>query len=249
MPGPLGPAAVLAGPGAVAAAKHLAVRAATSPGVTSATLTAILFYWAFGKLPDWVKQDISFRNLLKNRDDLTQEEFEGLFSVVDKLQAIAGNIQDLDTDIPQIYAALLAFIQLSGQNKLQQLDYHQRSVRGNANNRSDGERETPVVDDDDDKSERSSSSSSAIANDDGFPESTTSTRDSLYEAAGHTLSLSSMRTDEMQTALQMASFAYYENSEVRLLAFVTDFRRHVAQLYGIRMRARLCRTQSESIAI
>ena len=206
MPGPLGPAAVLAGPGAVAAAKHLAVRAATSPGVTSATLTAVLFYWAFGKLPDWVKRDISFRNMLQNRSDLTQEEFEGLFSVVDKLQKIASNIQDLDTDIPQLYAALLAYIQLSGQNKLQQVDYH-RSI-------TTSQCESTANHDLDNKSECSSTSSSTIENGRDLPEFTTSTRDSLYESAGQPLDLSSLRSDDIQNALKMATFAYYEDSEV-----------------------------------
>eukprot|EP00535_Pseudo-nitzschia_heimii_P000871 CAMPEP_0197186596 /NCGR_PEP_ID=MMETSP1423-20130617/14221_1 /TAXON_ID=476441 /ORGANISM="Pseudo-nitzschia heimii, Strain UNC1101" /LENGTH=581 /DNA_ID=CAMNT_0042637951 /DNA_START=104 /DNA_END=1849 /DNA_ORIENTATION=+ len=204
MPGPLGPAAVLAGPGAVAAAKHLAVRAATSPGVTSATLTAILFYWAFGKVPEWVKRDISFKNLVRNKEDLSREDFEGLFSVVGKLQGIAGSIQDLDTDIPQIYAALLAFIQLSGQNKLQQLDLDHRRHRSA---RSGGDGETALDDDDDDDA-------SAVApDDDGVPESTASTRDTIYESSGRALALSSLRTDDIRTALKLASLAYHEDPE------------------------------------
>ena len=198
MPGPLGPAAIFAGPGAVAAAKHLAYHAATSPTVTSATLTAVLFYWGFQKLPDWVKEDISFRNLLKNRKEVSKEELAGLFSVVEKLQNIASNIQELDTDIPQLHAALLAFIQLSGQNKIRQVDYHHSSIGddigGTANHC-------------DDQSCSSSTSTSTPT--------MAITRDSLYENAGNALDLSSLRSDEIQTALQMATFAYYEDSEVR----------------------------------
>ena len=206
MPGPLAPVAIFAGPGAVAAAKHLAVRAATSPGVTSATLTSVLFYWAFQKLPDWVKEDISFKNLLKNREDLSKEQFVGLLSVVDKLQNIASNIKELDTDIPQLHAALLAFIQLSGQNKLQQLDLH-RPV-GNTRG------ETTVKEDREDISACSSSTTSTDANRSSSRISTTITRDSIYESAGNALDLSTLRSSEIQNALKMATFAYYEDSKV-----------------------------------
>jgi len=206
MPGPLAPVAIFVGPGAVAAAKHLAVRAATSPGVTSATLTSVLFYWAFQKLPDWVKEDISFKNLLKNREDLSKEQFVGLLSVVDKLQNIASNIKELDTDIPQLHAALLAFIQLSGQNKLQQLDFH-RPV-GNTRG------ETTVKEDREDLSACSSSTTSTNANRSSSRISTTITRDSIYESAGNALDLSTLRSSEIQNALKMATFAYYEDSKM-----------------------------------
>lgn len=192
MPGPLGPPAVLllAGPGAVATAKHLAYRAATSPSVTSATVTAVLFYWAFQKLPEWVKDDISFKNLLENNEELSKEEFVGLFSVVEKLHNVASNIQELDTDIPQLHAAMLAFIQLSGQMKLQQqLDYHQ--------SKEERKGETTVNDD---------SCNS--------PVSTTITRDSLYESAGNAVDMSILRSNEIQNALQLATFAYYTDFEV-----------------------------------
>jgi len=192
MPGPLGPPAVLllAGPGAVVTAKHLACRAATSPSVTSATVTAVLFYWAFQKLPEWVKDDISFKNLLENNEELSKEEFVGLFSVVEKLHDVASNIQELDTDIPQLHAAMLAFIQLSGQMKLQQqLDYHQ----------SKEERKGEIT-----------------VNDDSCnsPVSTTITRDSLYESAGNAVDMSILRSNEIQNALQLATFAYYTDFEI-----------------------------------
>ncbi len=210
MPGPLGPAAVFAGPGAVAAAKHLAVRAATSPSVTSATLTAVLFYWSFQKLPDWVKDDISFKNLLNNREDLSKEEFVGLFSVVEKLQKLASNINDLDINIPQLHAALLAFIQLSGQTKLIQVNHRQsRKIEEDeaaTNNESD---DLPACS----SSKTENSSSSQI--------STTITRDHLYECAGEALELSSLHTTDIQTGLIMAILAYYEDPKVCL--FVLQF--------------------------
>lgn len=179
------PAALIAGPGAVTAAKHLAVRAATSPSVKSATLFSVLFYWSFKKLPEWVKRDISFKNLLKNHEKITEEEFVGLFSVVEKLQKMASNIKDLDTDIPQLHAALLAYIQLSGQNKFHQLNYH-RSRRKNKVH-------TTINDQSDDESLDSV------------------TRDYLYESAGKELDLSSLRSSEIQHGIQMALYSYYED--------------------------------------
>ena len=212
MPGPLGPAAIIAGPGAVAAAKHLAHRAATSPTVTSATLSTILFYWSFQKLPDWVKDDISFRNLLKNRGELSKEEFVGLFSVVEKLQKIASNINDLDVNIPQLHAALLAFIQLSGQNKLLQVNYRQsiKTIRDHAT----------ISAEHDDSSACSSSTTSTAANSCSSQLSNTITRDYLYESAGNAFDISSLHSTEIRSGLQMSVFAYYEDPKVWLF-FVT----------------------------
>ncbi|KAG7359924.1 lipase class 3 [Nitzschia inconspicua] len=123
MPGP----AILAGPGAIAAAKHLAFQVATSVDATtvgSAALAVFLLYWCFHKLPDWIKKDISFRNLLRNRQEISKEEITGLVSVLEKIQHMMESIQEMDhahTEIPQLHAALLAFIQVSGQLKLEQI--------------------------------------------------------------------------------------------------------------------------------
>lgn len=118
----------------------------------------------------------------------------GLFSVVEKLQKIASNIQELDTDIPQLHAALLAFIQLSGQNKLKQL-------------------KMSINDDLEDQSACSSSTTSIMATSCSSPILPTITRDYLYESAGNALNLSSLRSDEIQNALKMATFSYYEDSK------------------------------------
>jgi Lipase (class 3) len=123
MPGP----AIIAGPGAMAAAKHLAFQMATSVDITtvgSAALTAFLLYWCFCKLPDWIKHDISFRNLLRNRQEISKEEITGLVSVMEKIQHMMESIQEMDhtqTEIPNLHAALLAFVQVSGQLKLEQI--------------------------------------------------------------------------------------------------------------------------------
>jgi hypothetical protein len=120
MPSP----AVLAMPGAIHAAKHVAMHAAACVDVTaltSATFAAILAQWLWKRLPVWIKEDISFRNLLKNRDQVTREELSHLGSVVDKLQELA-NSSSVKADIPQLHAAVLAYIQLSGQLKLAQIE-------------------------------------------------------------------------------------------------------------------------------
>jgi hypothetical protein len=101
---------------------------------------------------------------------------------------------------------LLAFIQLSGQNKLQQLNYH-RPV-GNTIG------EPAVNDNSEDLSACSSSTTSTTANSSSSRISTTITRDSVYESAGNALDLSTLRSSEIQNALKMATFAYYEDSKV-----------------------------------
>mmetsp|Transcript_66536 Transcript_66536/g.74532 ORF Transcript_66536/g.74532 Transcript_66536/m.74532 type:complete len:555 (+) Transcript_66536:169-1833(+) len=195
-----GPAVFFVGPGAVLAAKHMAwhamhiASAADITTLTSASFAAYLFYWGFQHLPAWVKEDISFRNLLKNRTDVSKEELMGLFSVVEKLQHVAGNISELDTDIPQLHASLLAFIQLSGQIKQQQIN--QRDSKEDVGQSMD----TEAMDGDDQFRH-------------SFPQTTTTIRDSLYETAGKALDISTLRSDEIQNALRMATFAYYEDSE------------------------------------
>ena len=204
MPGPV----IFAGPGAVAAAKHMAWHAmhiASSVDITtltSASFAAYLFYYVYQKLPAWVKEDISFRNLLKNRTDVSKEELMGLFSVVEKLQHVAGNISELDTDIPQLHASLLAFIQLSGQIKQQQIK--QRDSKEDV-----GQSVNTEATDGNDQSRHL------------FPQTTTTTtiRDSLYKTAGNALDISILRSDEIQNALRMATFAYYEDSEVCSFSF------------------------------
>ena len=211
MPGPLGPAAIF-GPGAVAAAKHLAVRAATSPSVTSATMTMIMFVWAFRKLPKWVRDDISFKNFVKNREDLSKDD---LFSVIEKLQELASKINELDTEIPQIHAALLAFVQLSGQTKLQQIEYYRSMKKGGG--------VVSMRDRDNCQDLLASSSSTESTSMDSYSSQTSipTTRDDLYQSAGIPLDLSQVRSIEVQTALKMATFAYYEDSEVCFFSLST----------------------------
>eukprot|EP00536_Pseudo-nitzschia_multiseries_P003658 jgi/Psemu1/236880/estExt_Genewise1.C_570071 len=211
------------GPGAVAAAKHLAVRAATvatSPGVTSATLSALVIYWAFQKLPDWVKKDISFRNLLKNRTDVSTEELEGLYSVVEKLRNVAGNIQELDIDIPQLHAALLAFVQLSGQIKIRQIEDYRSVMSDGGDERTGDDCDTDTTRQVSDDQQESANDASACSIHISAASAcvseispVTSTRDSLYETAGDLVELSRFRSNEIQNALRLATFAYYESSE------------------------------------
>ena len=134
----------------------------------------------------------------------------GLFSVVEKLQKIASNIQDLDIDIPQLHAALLAYVQLSGQNKLQQLKYHHQSSKQKRRN------EAAVNEDDkcDDASMGSSSTTSTTANSCCLHMSTSITWDYLYKSAGNPLELSSLCLSEIRDGAKKALLAYYEDPEV-----------------------------------
>jgi len=114
--------------------------------LSSATLAAWLvrYFWRT-KVPDWAKEDVSFRNLLLRRKkpstttittadgecerdgDLSasqkeEREMSNLSSVLEKLQALVDSVQ-LDDDHPtmlQQHAALLAFVQLSVQIKKQE---------------------------------------------------------------------------------------------------------------------------------
>jgi Lipase (class 3) len=183
MPGP----AVLAVPGAMVAAKHLAYRAATSVDLTtagSAAFAAFLVHWIWRKLPDWVKEDISFKNLLRNRRDMSGDELVGLFSVVGKIQSLANSIQNIHVEIPQLHA-VLAFIQLSGQLKLKQVQQVMKVSTQEVEARED-----------------------SCSHDDTWA----ATRDGAYENAGESFPLTSLRSEELREALTMATWAYHDDS-------------------------------------
>ena len=66
------PAALVgvAGPGAIAAAKQMAFHAAAYVDLyafTSATFAALIARMAWKRIPDWIKEDISFKSLLYYR--------------------------------------------------------------------------------------------------------------------------------------------------------------------------------------
>jgi hypothetical protein len=213
MPGPpVG--VVLLGPGAVAAAKHVAFQISTVVDLqtfASAATLSILCYWCFSRLPDWVRNDLSYRNLLRNRKDVSKEEISGLITVVDKIQQFLKSIKEgqnmeLD-DIPQLHAAVLAFIQVSGQLKLQQIN----RVNNNRKRQRQEERGDDHNGDDDDTSMQQPQKVKASATADATP------RDSVYEAAGNAVDINELRSEELQTALIMSTWAYYEDSMVGLI--------------------------------
>lgn len=108
----LGPAAY---PAAAAAAKTaMVVGAEVLPTVSSASLAAVLMKLAWNRVPDWIKEDVSFQ---KRSTDDTEEE-ERLSSVIEKLQALlATGSAKLTQPVPNLYAAILAYVQLTAQLK------------------------------------------------------------------------------------------------------------------------------------
>jgi hypothetical protein len=118
------PVALLAIPGAVEAAKQLAVGASAFldlTTITSATFGLLLANLAWRRTPDWIKEDISFRSLRRNNEEVEvvpTEELSHLGSVVDKLQELAKSAKV--NPVPQLHAAVLAFVQLSGQLKMKE---------------------------------------------------------------------------------------------------------------------------------
>ncbi len=124
MPGP----AALAVPSAMLAMKRLALQASAyySPelatAVTSATCAAMLAKWIWKWIPGWIKEDISFRTLfLLNYNEDDREELSHLASVLRSMHRMTSSMEEL-YEIPQLYAAILAYMQWSGQMKRLQLE-------------------------------------------------------------------------------------------------------------------------------
>lgn len=129
MPGPA--AAALIMPGAMAAAKRMAWEASVymaSPEaahLTSAAFAAFLAQWLWKRIPQWIREDISFRALIRSSNGKSdsrnqRDELSHLASVLESFTRVAQSIEKLH-NIPQIHATVLAYIQWSGQIKLAQL--------------------------------------------------------------------------------------------------------------------------------
>lgn len=126
MPGP----AVFAVPASVLALKRLALQASVyyTPEVASATTMAAIatvlakFIWRY--IPEWIKQDISFRTLFlskhRNGDDETREELTHLSSIIQSVHRFTKSMEE-GVHVPQLHAAVLAYIQWSRQMKQEQL--------------------------------------------------------------------------------------------------------------------------------
>lgn len=115
LPALLGPAAY---PAAAAAAKSAMVLGAeVLPTVSSASLAAVLLRLAWNRVPDWIKEDVSFQKR-NDADDNSSEQEECLSSVIEKLQALlATGSAKLSEPVPNLYAAILAYVQLAAQLK------------------------------------------------------------------------------------------------------------------------------------
>jgi hypothetical protein len=109
LPALLGPAAY---PAAAAAAKSAMILGAeVLPTVSSASLAAVLLRIAWNRLPEWIKEDVSFR---RN----PEKEEEGLVSMIEKFQGLLQTgSEKLSDPVENLYAAILAYIQLTAQLK------------------------------------------------------------------------------------------------------------------------------------
>jgi hypothetical protein len=138
MPGP----AALAVPGAMLAMKRLAFQASAyySPeiatAVTSATLVAMFAKWIWKWIPSWIKEDISFQTIFwfnykssanansadnrTTKEEENREELTHLASVLQSFHRMTQSMEEL-YQIPQLHAAILAYIKWSRQMKELQL--------------------------------------------------------------------------------------------------------------------------------
>ena len=94
-------------------ARHMALHTSTS-----SAFAVVLEQWMWKQLPLWIKEDISFQNLLKDKKEVSQEELAPLGSVVEKLQEMVQSTKGMY--VPHLHATFLAYIQLSCQIKLSQ---------------------------------------------------------------------------------------------------------------------------------
>lgn len=257
------PPVAFAVPGAIATAKHMAMHASTYlfdvTSFTSATFAAILAQWFWKRLPDWIKEDLSFRNLILRRrrkkkkknndgdenaadddDEVSKEELSHLGSILDKLQGLVESNKTNDTTSPppQMHAALLAYIQLSGQLRRLQVRQSKRSRKGkhlhsmapssppplllleNKKTKSFIENDSKEDDDDDifdfeDDDQQCKTDHEAPAPPTPIPTpkiDPNNTRDSMYQQkAGPSFSMRELRTPEYQHTLAYATWAYYNN--------------------------------------
>ena len=113
LPALLGPAAY---PAAAAAAKSaMAIGADVLPTVSSASLAAVLARLAWNRVPDWIKEDVTFQR--RSSSEFPEEE-ERLSSVIEKFQALlTTGSEKLSDPVPNLYAAILAYVQLTAQLK------------------------------------------------------------------------------------------------------------------------------------
>ena len=238
MPPPLAAGFIL-GPGAVGAAKHVAIRAAAYIDVyaaTSASIAAILARLLWKKIPNWIKQDISFRNLLKrnNRrkrppsEDFTnddefgelndsnngREELSHLGSVIDKLAAYADAAKII-SPVPQLHAAVLAYIQLSGQLKLKQQELQNSERQEITKNEERSHKEARfgnMVED----SDEADADHDHVEDEPPILQEQQSQhfRDTMYRTAGEAVSLQDViyNNVELQESLNFATWAYYEDT-------------------------------------
>lgn len=127
-----GPAGAFAMPGAVVAAKHLAVKATAYADATtfaSAAFSAMVAKWLWKTCPEWLKEDISFKHLLRTSENVCEEDLSHLGDIVSKLDELGRKSKEINVVVPQLHAALLAYIQLTGQLKQASLGKNKGEAR------------------------------------------------------------------------------------------------------------------------
>ena len=113
---PVPPAMFVLGGPKLMAAKTVAFE--MLPAVTSASVAAILARLLWKRLPDWVKEDVSFRN----NSSESSSDVERLAAVLDRIQAwIEACSEQLQRPVPYLYASFLIYWQLMAQQQRQRM--------------------------------------------------------------------------------------------------------------------------------
>lgn len=88
------------------------------PAVTSASVAAILARLVWKRIPDWVKEDVAFRNDNKNNMLDSSTDVERLAAVLERIQAwIEACSEQLQRPVPYLYASFLVYWQLMAQQQ------------------------------------------------------------------------------------------------------------------------------------
>lgn len=140
---PIPPAVlVFAGPNLMAA-KAAAIE--FLPAVTSASVAAILARLTWKRIPNWIKEDVSFRK----KDSSESMDVERLSSVLEKIQAwIDECSKKLQSPVPHLYSSFLIYWQLIAQQQRQKMIQGRKEDNFTGNAPIDTVLEAGIVNDD-----------------------------------------------------------------------------------------------------
>lgn len=104
---------------AVAAAAKIAVKEYL-PTLTSASLAAWLVQWMWQRVPKWIKEDVVWSKRSNNSSEYTSRQEERLSTLWERHRALLSVAESLlQSPVPHLPAALLTYVQLSGQLRQQ----------------------------------------------------------------------------------------------------------------------------------